>query len=53
MRGTYPQLGSVLFDGSGNLQSVHRVLVNGDVVSDLNTPLSDTDEADFLTAAGA
>jgi molybdopterin converting factor small subunit len=47
----HPRLRPVLKDGEGRLRRAHRVFVNGDLVSvDLNTPLNDSDDIEFLTA---
>jgi molybdopterin synthase sulfur carrier subunit len=51
VRQRFPQLGPVLWDGSGNLQRVHRLILNGEIVSaDSDRSLRDTDRLEFLTA---
>jgi molybdopterin converting factor small subunit len=51
LRLQFPQLGPVLWDGNGDLQRVHRLILNGEVVSiDLSRPLLETDRLEFLTA---
>ena len=47
----HPRLRPVLKDSEGQLRRAHRVFVNGDSASvDLSTPLSDSDDVEFLTA---
>ncbi|MDX8053543.1 MoaD/ThiS family protein [Lentzea sp. BCCO 10_0798] len=48
----FPQLRPVLWDESGNLIRVHRLLLNGELVSkpDGELPLRDTDQIEVLTA---
>ncbi|WP_416971121.1 MoaD/ThiS family protein [Streptomyces sp. 4F14] len=51
LRLRFPRLGPVLWDGNGDLRQVHRLIVNGEVVSvDAAQPLLDTDRLEFLTA---
>jgi molybdopterin synthase sulfur carrier subunit len=48
----FPQLRPVLWDESGSLIRVHRLLLNGELVSkpDGELPLRDTDQIEVLTA---
>jgi molybdopterin converting factor small subunit len=48
----FPDLKPVIFDGDGNLRSVHRLFLNGDVLEagDTNRDLAPTDELGILTA---
>ncbi|GAB4278501.1 MAG: hypothetical protein Kow0080_30200 [Candidatus Promineifilaceae bacterium] len=48
----FPDLKPVIFDGAGNLRSVHRLFINGDVLEtgDTDRSLSPTDELGILTA---
>lgn len=48
----YPQLRPVLWDRTGKLSRVHRVVINGELVArpDENAPLSETDRVEFFTA---
>ncbi len=48
----FPRLRPVLWDESGNLIPVHRLLLNGELVSkpDGALPLRDTDQIEVLTA---
>jgi molybdopterin converting factor small subunit len=51
LRRQYPRLGPVLWNGDGTLQRVHRLILNGETVStDLDRPVADTDQLEFLTA---
>ncbi|HEY8983219.1 MAG TPA: MoaD/ThiS family protein [Streptomyces sp.] len=51
LRLRFPRLGPVLWDESGDLRQVHRLIVNGEVVpADAAHPLLDTDRLEFLTA---
>jgi molybdopterin converting factor small subunit len=48
----YPDLQPVIYDGDGNLRSVHRLYLNGDIleVGDMDRPLDPADELGILTA---
>lgn len=48
----YPPLRQVLRDADGRLRPTHRIFINGrsHASADLTTPLSDSDEVEFLTA---
>ena len=48
----FPDLKPVVFDGDGNLRSVHRLFLNGDVLEtgDTDHTLSPHDELGILTA---
>ncbi|PWK81098.1 molybdopterin converting factor small subunit [Lentzea atacamensis] len=51
LRQQFPQLGPVLWDGTGKLQRVHRLILNGEVISSNDRrALRDTDRLEFLTA---
>jgi molybdopterin synthase sulfur carrier subunit len=51
LRERFPQLGPVLWDGNGNLQRVHRLILNGEIIScDTGRSLRDTDQLEFVTA---
>lgn len=48
----HPALQPVIYDGDGNLRSVHRLYLNGDIleVGDMAHPLGADDELGILTA---
>jgi molybdopterin converting factor small subunit len=47
----YPGLRPVVFDGQGNVRSVHRLHLNGEAIgSQLDRPLAPDDEVGLLTA---
>ncbi|WP_194837603.1 MoaD/ThiS family protein [Nocardia sp. XZ_19_369] len=52
LRDRYPRLRPVLWDSSGNLVQVHRLVLNGSIVDGAaeDTPLQDTDRVEILTA---
>lgn len=52
LRERFPQLRPVLWDESGSLIRVHRLLLNGELLSapDDDVPLRDTDQIEVLTA---
>ncbi|MBT2460002.1 MoaD/ThiS family protein [Streptomyces sp. ISL-86] len=48
----HPRLRPVLLDGSGHLQRVHQVLLNGELISSNgDRPLRESDEIELVTAA--
>ena len=48
----FPNIKPVVFDGNGNLRSVHRLYLNGEVLEskDIKRELAPTDELGILTA---
>lgn len=51
LRLRFPRLEPVLWDSNGDLRQVHRLIVNGEVVTpEAGRPLTATDRLEFLTA---
>lgn len=48
----FPRLRQVLRDSEGGIRGTHRIFINGELTKSVGatTPLSDSDEVEFLTA---
>lgn len=52
LRERYPRLKPILWDRSGQLTQVHRLIINGKMIADPSeeTALAESDRVEFLTA---